>query len=121
MGIAQRLKELIDFTGLSVRAFSSKCGISQATLDKQIKGLRGVSIETIMNILQSFPDLSSEWLIRGDGPMFTQKIDNTAEVARINKLIDTISALQEVTDAKSDTITTMAKRITELENQLKNK
>ena len=53
--------------------------------------------------------------------MFTQEIDNTAEVARINKLIDTITTLQEVIDAKSDTITTMAKRITELENQLKNK
>lgn len=47
------------------------------------------------------------------------KADKESE--RINKLVDTIATLQDTINAKSDTIATMAKRITELENQLKNK
>lgn len=117
MDILQRLKDTLQYSGLSVRAFSIKCGISQPTLDKQIKGLRAVSIETIMSVLYAFPELSSEWLMRGNGPMLKSE-DNNIENERVNKLVDTITTLQDTINAKNDTIATLSKRITQLENQI---
>jgi hypothetical protein len=43
--------------------------MDQSTFKKQLSSPRGVSIETISKTLDTFPDLSSEWLMRGIGPM----------------------------------------------------
>ena len=79
MDALQRLKEILGYSGLSVRAFAIKCRISQPTLDKQLKGLRGISIETIMSVLSTFPEISSEWLMRGNGEMIIGAKSNSAE------------------------------------------
>lgn len=118
MSISLRLKAVLDYSGLSLRAFSIKCGISQPTLDKQIKGLRGVSIETITSVLNTYPDISSEWLIRGTGNMLTADNED-ANIDRVMKLVDTITTLQESLNAKTETIATLNERIKQLENQLK--
>ena len=121
MDALQRLKEILGYSGLSVRAFAIKCGISQPTLDKQLKGLRGISIETIMSVLSTFPEISSEWLIRGDGEMIIGTKPNSAELDRINKLVDTIATLQDTINAKNDTIASLTDRIKQLEYQINSK
>lgn len=124
MDIRQRLNEIIAYSGLSVRAFAIKCGITPATLDRQIKGLRGISIETVMGIVSAFPELSTEWLIRGQGDMLlndTSKLQeeqrSNKEIERINAMLDTITLLQDTIRTKDDTIKMLMKRINELENK----
>lgn len=114
MDILQRVKEILSYSGCSVRAFSIKCGISQPTLDKQIKGLRAISLETILNILYAFPEISTEWLMRGVGSML--KIDKESD--RINKLVDTIATLQDTINLKNETIAILTERNKQLESQL---
>ena len=119
MDILQRLKDVLKYSGLSVRAFSIKCGVSQPTLDKQIKGIRSVSIETAMSVLYAYPEISAEWLMRGNGQMLIQQEDNSAENERMNKLIDTITTLQDTINAKNETIALLSERIKQLENKFK--
>lgn len=121
MDALQRLKEVLAYSGLSVRAFAIKCGVSQPTLDKQFKGLRGISIETMMSVLYAFPEISAEWLMRGNGDMIIKTQQNSAELERINKLVNTIATLQDTIDAKSDSIATLTERIKQLESQLNTK
>lgn len=121
MDALQRLKEVLAYSGLSVRAFSIKCGVSQPTLDKQFKGLRGVSIETMMSVLYAFPEISAEWLMRGNGDMIIKAQPNSAELERINKLVDTIATLQETINLKNETIATLSERNKQLEAQLSTK
>ena len=118
MDSLQRLKEVLAYSGLTVRAFSIKCGISQPTLDKQIKGLRGISIETIISVLYTFPEISAEWLMRGIGSMLINKEVNSAEVERLNKLVDTITTLQDTINAKNEIITNLNGRIQALEQEV---
>lgn len=118
MDILQRLKEILDYSGHSVRAFAIKCGIAQTTLDKQIKGLRSVSIETVMSVLYAYPEISAEWLMRGTGQMLIQKENNSAEMERVNRLVDTITTLQDTINAKNDAIATLSNHVIQLENQL---
>jgi hypothetical protein len=68
--VTQRFNEFRQSIGLSILAFSKTINVGQATLNKQTKedGC-GVSISTIVKTLQAYPDLSAEWLLRGEGDM----------------------------------------------------
>lgn len=114
MDVIQRLNGVLAYSGQSIRAFSIKCGISQPTLDKQLKGLRRISIETMMSVLYTYPEISAEWLLLGIGSMLKED----RESQRINSLLDTITTLQDTINAKNSMIATLSERIKQLENQL---
>ena len=113
----ERIRKIIEFSGLSDRAFAIKCGINQPTLFNQLKGIRAVSLDTILAISKTFPDVSRDWLLLGEGDM-TKELVLTKELERINKLNGIVESLQEVIDSKNSAITTMTERIKQLENQL---
>lgn len=113
----ERIKSLISFLGLSTRAFAIKCGLRQNTLSNQLNGMRELSLSTVMAILNAYPDVSSEWLMRGIGQMLIQSDDSSAEMIRINKLIDTITTLQDTINSRNDAIATLSNRVIQLENQ----
>lgn len=115
MDLHERLNEVLKYSGLSVRAFANKCGINQPTLDRQIKGLRGISLETIVSVVHAFPEISSEWLMRGKGQMFIQNVDNTFENEKVNKQDDLITILMDTIKSKNDMIGTLTERIKQLE------
>lgn len=105
-----RIKELIEYSGLSTRAFALKCGIKDNTFSNQLNGVRDVSLNTITSILLTFENISAEWLLRGNGEMLLTSEQPTAsnENDRLSKLIDTIAFQQ-------DTINNLQRRINELE------
>lgn len=115
--MVERIKSLISFLGLSTRAFAIKCGLRQNTLSNQLNGMRELSLSTVVAIINAYPEVSSEWLMRGSGQMILQKEDNSVEMERVNKLVDTITTLQDTINAKSDQIATLTERIKQLENQ----
>lgn len=67
--VLQRINELISHSELSKNAFANKISMEQTTVNNQLIGKRGVSIDLILNILLAFPEVSSEWLLRGEGEM----------------------------------------------------
>jgi hypothetical protein len=68
--VNQRFAELMSLKAKSASEFSRLIGISQTTLSGQLSGSRGVSLDTIIATLSAFPDVSSQWLLFGDGSMF---------------------------------------------------
>ena len=111
-----RIKDIIKLSGLSDRAFALKCGINQQTLFNQLKGIRAISLDTVISICKTFPEISRDWLLLGEGDMFKSQ---SRETERINTLLDTITTLQEAINAKSETIALLNDRIKQSENQRK--
>ena len=111
-----RIKDIIKLSGLSDRAFALKCGINQQTLFNQLKGIRAISLDTVISICKTFPEISRDWLLLGEGDMFKSQ---SRETERINTLLDTITTLQEAINAKSETIAILNDRIKQIENQRK--
>ena len=73
--VTQRVNEFRKSLDLSILAFSKEININQTTLNKQLKeGGCGVQVSTLTQILDTYTDLSAEWLLRGDGSM--KKGDN---------------------------------------------
>jgi chaperonin cofactor prefoldin len=115
--MVSRIKQLISHMGLSTRAFALKCDLRQNTFSNQLNGMRELSLSTVTAILNTYPEVSSEWLMRGSGEMFISKeVDQVSE--KLMKMVDTISLMQDTINTKSDTIIKLTERVKQLENQI---
>lgn len=67
----KRLEKLVELKAGGVRkTFASKIGIGQQAFNNYMNGTRSVTLDVINSTLNNFPELSAEWLIRGEGEMF---------------------------------------------------
>lgn len=123
--VLHRINEFREYSAISKSTLAASIGVEQTTLNNQLIGKRGLSLDTVIALLSTFSDLSSEWLLRDRGDMFLKKYDGSLEAnavrqsERIEKLIGTIETLQESIDLKNQTIASLSAKIAELENQLK--
>lgn len=113
-----RIKEIIAYSGLSDRAFAIKCGIAQNTLNRQLNGVRELSLVTVNAILASFEDISSEWLLRGKGTMLLSDVAPDSNIERMNRLVDTIATLQGALNEKDKAIKLLEEKAKRLEAEL---
>jgi len=104
-----RINQLMESTGLNPTAFAAKIGVQQMTLWGQLHGKRKLSLDTVIAIVNSYPQLSTEWLLRGEGAMLKTDVQDKQD-KRIDNLIDVISMQQE-------TINNLNDKIKQLQNQ----
>ena len=74
--IYQRIMLILDDKQVSVNALSKLVGMSQTTLNTQLKGERALSANVVAKVLSVFPDVSAEWVIRGVGTMYHKEGDD---------------------------------------------
>ena len=107
--MVNRIKKVIEKSGKSDSSFAKLIGLQQMTLWRQLNGERKLSLETVTAVLSVFPEISAEWLLRGEGSMLIGD-DNAAQDKRIEKLVDVIAMQQEV-------IQNLQEKIKQLQNQ----
>ncbi len=71
--IYQRIMSILEDKQLSVNAFSKMVNMSQTTLNTQLKGERTLSANVVAKVLETFPEVSSEWIMRGVGSMYRKE------------------------------------------------
>ena len=114
-----RIKEIIAYSGLSDRAFAIKCGVAQNTLNRQLNGVRELSLVTVNAILNTFEDISTEWLLRGKGEMLiSESIKKDESTERITRLVDTIATLQGTIKEQMKTIQLFTEENQKLKGEL---
>jgi plasmid maintenance system antidote protein VapI len=96
-----RIKTLVNAKARSVREFAELIGVKQVTLNQQVVGDRKLSLDVILAILNSFEDISAEWLLRGVGNMYKNaeaSTDSEEEDSEEDKFYkDIIFTYQEMT------------------------
>lgn len=107
--MVNRVKYLINEKARSVREFAEKIGVKQVTLNQQISGDRKLSLDIVFSILNSFPDISAEWLLRGKGNMY-----NTENSIPDIKTGDMQSVYETVVRDKDEQIEKMKAEINQL-------
>lgn len=107
--IISRIKEIIDYKGISVRRFCMEIGVANGFLDK----VKDVGSEKLLKILNTYPEISPEWLLTGQGPMLKESVsikenrnliplyDDVATIGGTTMLADTsaVSTASEYIDA----------------------
>jgi len=68
--INERIKQVVDFSAKSVRAYAEFAGIPQTTLNDCIKGLTEPKFSLIDKMINAEPNMNTDWLLTGRGEMF---------------------------------------------------
>lgn len=103
---------------MSKSSLAAAIGIEQTTLNNQFLGKRSLSLDLVINLLNTYTDLSAEWLIRGTGNMLiSENINSDSNIDRINKLVDTITTLQDAINEKNKTIKLLEEEIRTLKQR----
>ena len=69
----QRLKQYIEYKGVSVRKFCQTCGITPSTIQTAITKNTSISTDKVELIAQNFRDLNMNWLFLGVGSMINEQ------------------------------------------------
>lgn len=88
--VLERLKEYIDFKGVSIASLEKAVGMSNGALRKTIQAGKGIGTDKLEKILILYPDLSAEWLLRGEGEMLRSK-----EESRLTLLCRELAGIKE--------------------------
>ena len=109
MGIVGRVIQIIDYKKISTRKFCLEIGVANGFLDK----VKDVGSEKVLRILKTYPEISAEWLIAGEGEMLKSSQSNS-------EYKDSV-LLREMLQEKDIEIKTLNREIGELQRELHNK
>ena len=116
MKTIERIKMMISEMAKSERDFAMKIGVNQVTLNNYTANKRKLSLEIIEAILNAFPEISAEWLLRGTGSMMLNK---TSDSIKANDFDE--AWYKKVIDDQHDTISLLKEKVKFLEKQIEEK
>lgn len=67
--VLQRIKQYIDYKNISIARFETAIGMSNNSFRKSLANNGSIGSDKLENILKTFPEISSEWLLTGQGDM----------------------------------------------------
>jgi len=115
-----RIKELIAYTGMSVRQFEMRCEFSNGF----INNLRNsIGSDKLSQIHKQFPEINIMWLISGEGVMLKSDEEKAEyykmrEIEKIRNKEEFEVVFKQLLQDKDATIKTLNEQITMLNNRI---
>lgn len=63
----KRLDKILDFYGLSAAVFADKISVQRSSISHLLSGRNKPSLEFVMKVVTSFPEVNLYWLLNGKG------------------------------------------------------
>lgn len=82
----KRLEILFEHYGLSAASFSDKIGIQRSGISHLLSGRNKPSLDFVMKIIATFPEVDLYWLLTGEGNLV--KSDNANRITQQNPKSD---------------------------------
>lgn len=77
----ERIKQILSEKQLSASRLADMIGVPRSTISHILSGRNNPSLEFVQKILDTFPDIRSEWLVRGQGLMTIESAARDEEPA----------------------------------------
>lgn len=101
---AARLQKVIDFYDETASGFAEKIGVQRSSISHILSGRNKPSLDFVMKVLHSYPEVELYWLLNGKGnfpttenkisnfpnPQLELKVDSTSEPEVKNSEIEKI-------------------------------
>ena len=75
--VRDRIKQLQKEKKLSENGLAAGDSAAQSRLNRQLSHGAGISLDTILRLLNACPDVSADWLLRGCGDMYAANTNVT--------------------------------------------
>lgn len=108
----KRLQKIIDYYGESASSFAEKVGVQRSSISHILSGRNKPSLEFILKILSTFPEVELYWLLNGKGQfpatnkIEVQKLENTSAISKpeiqINQELDNDKSIERIVIFYSD-------------------
>lgn len=84
----KRLQKVMDFYGETSSSFAEKIGVQRSSISHILSGRNKPSLDFVLKVLSSFPDVELYWLLNGKGtfPRETKSDDQSMEISTENVL-----------------------------------
>lgn len=98
---SERFLDVIEELGFSdYRVWNEVESLSKATMSKIRRGVCGVSMNTLCDFVEKYPQVNADYILTGRGSMFIQKQESEEEWIRnltkaLNEALDENSKLKE--------------------------
>lgn len=84
---SDRMQTLLNYSGLSQKDFSEKIGVTPVAINNYLRLERVPSLDVVLKIIQSFPELNANWLLTGRGVMTIEDIPINRSVKEYQDLL----------------------------------
>ncbi|MFD1162263.1 helix-turn-helix domain-containing protein [Hwangdonia seohaensis] len=92
----KRLQKVIDYYGESASSFAEKIGVQRSSISHILSGRNKPSLDFVLKVLSSFPEVELYWLLNGKGEFPSNKnIANTTTKPQELKIEDTLKPESE--------------------------
>ena len=78
---AKRLQEVIDYYNIPASAFADSIGVQRSSISHILSGRNKPSLDFIMKILDTYPEVELYWLLNGKGSFPRNADTDTANTA----------------------------------------
>ncbi|SHM29649.1 S24 family peptidase [Flavobacterium chilense] len=92
MGSTERIKEFLDFKGITKYKFCNDLGFSNKFLDNS----SNMGTDKACKILHYYPEMNSEWLLTGNGSMLKETNTDIVIMNSDRKTVDSLHLSQEI-------------------------
>jgi repressor LexA len=83
--VTEKLKQYIDFKGISLYEIENKLSVGRGTISKSIKENKSIGSKILENILTIYDDINPTWLITGMGEMLKES-NNKKVMATVDNI-----------------------------------
>jgi len=86
--MVDRIQKIIHQKKLSSSGFADLIGVPRSTISHLLSGRNNPSLDFIMKVLDAFPDVNTDWLIKGKGNMLyneAQRLSNPSEFGALKE------------------------------------
>lgn len=70
---SKRLQKVIDYYGESAASFAEKIGVQRSSISHILSGRNKPSLDFVMKIIHSYPEVEIYWLLNGKGSFPSDK------------------------------------------------
>ena len=99
----ERFQKIMEYAGVSPKRFAEILGIERSNVSHIMSGRNNPSLTVVQKILKNFPDISSDWLLFGEGNML--KTNATGVNTSVNTNTDAISVAAPAVNANTAPVT----------------
>ena len=98
-----RLQKVIDYYGESASSFAEKIGVQRSSISHILSGRNKPSLDFVLKILSSFPEVELYWLMNGKGEFPSESI-SVNHTPQNNEEVPTDSKITEFSNSSNKSI-----------------